>query len=136
MILAVCALMLITDPSVRSAIFSVLTLSAAVAVAIGTRINRPERPLIWYLIALALLMNAIAEALWYFYDFVLETQPFPSLADAFYLGAYPLLAAGLMILIGERERRPDKAALVDAAILAIATGLLAWVLVISPHSED
>ena len=39
----------------------------------------------------------IAEQIWQMYDHVWEGDPFPSEADIFYLGAYPLMAAFLFL---------------------------------------
>lgn len=134
--LALLWLILAHSNSVRAAIFVAIAASAPAAVLIGIRANRPERPLIWHLIALGLAVNAVAETLWYFYDFVLDVEPFPSPADVFYLSAYPLLAAGLICLIKERPTQNNRAAFIDAAIVAIAAGLLVWILVMSPYARD
>lgn len=129
-------LILTPSTSMRAVIFVVIAASAPVAVLVGVRINQPETPLIWRLIGVGLLLNAVGEALWYFYEFVLDTEPFPSLADAFYLGAYPPLAAGLICLMKTHSTANNRAALIDAAIVSVAVGLLTWVLVMSPYSRD
>lgn len=135
-ILAILALILAPSTSVRAAVFVAIAASAPVAIMVGVRVNRPERPLIWHLIGLGLALNAVAEALWYLYEFVLDIEPFPSVADAFYLSTYPLLAAGLICLIKERATANNRAALIDAATVTIAAALLAWVLVMSPYARD
>src|SRR5262249_50685534 len=56
--------------------------------------------------------------------------PVPSAADVLYLAGYPLLAAGLAVLIlrfGAIERR---AGLIDAALFTVAFALAQWVFVI------
>jgi hypothetical protein len=53
-----------------------------------------SRPLIF--LTLGLLMWAIGEWLWVYYDFIKEVSPYPSVADLFYLLAYPLIIAGLV----------------------------------------
>ena len=42
-------------------------------------------------------------------DVVLHQSPFPSVADGFYLAGYPVLAAGLLILIRGRISGRDRA---------------------------
>lgn len=142
-IFAVCALVLVPAPPVKAAIFVAIAVSSAVALVIGARINRPDHPVIWYLLAAGMTMNATAEVLWYVHDFVLNVEPFPSLADVFYLATYPLLAAGLVLLIRRRatgndidDNRGGRAALIDAAIVAIAGGQLAWIFLVTPHARN
>ena len=57
--------------------------------------------------------------------------PFPSVADAAYLGAVPLVVAGLAVLPG-RHAASRIASLLDGAILAAATLLISWVTVLGP----
>src|SRR5207247_1751427 len=58
---------------------------------------------------------------------------FPSIGDGFYLAVYPVLMAGLFVLIKRRNPRPDRTALIDALILTIGVGLLSWVFLIAPN---
>jgi diguanylate cyclase len=69
-------------------------------------------------------------------DSVLHQNPFPSLADAFYVGGYPVLAAGLLVLIRGRISGRDRAGLIDAAIIATGLGLLSWTFLIKPIAAD
>lgn len=48
------------------------------------------------LITIGLVSWLIGECLWVFYDFVLQIDPYPSLADFFYLAAYPFIVWGLI----------------------------------------
>ncbi|NBS42114.1 hypothetical protein EBS80_05685 [bacterium] len=50
-------------------------------------------------LALALLSYAVAEGLWVWYQSVLHVDPFPSLADLFYMLAYPLFFAAIVSAI-------------------------------------
>jgi len=38
----------------------------------------------------------IGEAVWLYYDYILLVSPYPSIADVFYIAAYPLFALGLI----------------------------------------
>ncbi|GAA4588088.1 diguanylate cyclase (GGDEF)-like protein [Actinoplanes octamycinicus] len=61
--------------------------------------------------------------------------PFPSLADAFYLGAYPMLLVALFRLT--RRRGPVWSGnLIDSAIVAISVGIAYWTFVIAPIVID
>lgn len=47
-------------------------------------------------LSLGILGFALGEILWTYYDLVLQTDPFPSIADVFYSLAYPFLFLGLV----------------------------------------
>jgi hypothetical protein len=67
------------------------------------RRHRPERPLTWYLFAVGLLSYVTADVIFYTYQDILQQEIFPSVADVFYLAAYPFLMAGLLLI---RSRTP------------------------------
>jgi diguanylate cyclase len=52
-----------------------------------------SRPFVF--LALGLLLWGLGEVLWVYYEFILRETPYPSLADSFYLLAYPSLFWGL-----------------------------------------
>jgi signal transduction histidine kinase len=54
-------------------------------------------------------------------------------ADAFYLAFYPLLAAGLLLLVRGRAPGRDWASLIDATIITTGLGMLSWVYLIGPN---
>ena len=65
---------------------------------------------------------------------MLEVEPpYPSVADAFYLACYALLAGGLLLLVRERAPGRDVASLIDATIITTGVGLLSWVFLIGPN---
>jgi diguanylate cyclase (GGDEF)-like protein len=69
------------------------------------------------------------------YQYVLHQEPYPSLADVFYLSAYPMLVTGLVLLVRDRRGR-DLVGLLDAAIVATGLGLVFWVFVLHPVATD
>jgi hypothetical protein len=69
-------------------------------------------------------------------DLVLHQSPFPSVADGFYLGGYPVLAMGLLVLIRGRISGRDRAGLIDVAIIATGLGLLSWIFLMKPIAAD
>jgi diguanylate cyclase (GGDEF)-like protein len=97
----------------------------------GVRLHRPARPALWYCFVAGQFMSAIGDVIWNVYVYVFHQQPFPSLADVFYLGSYPLLVTGLVLLARERRDR-DLRAVLDAAIVATGFGLVFWVFVLHP----
>jgi len=62
--------------------------------------------------------------------------PFPSLADAVYLLAYPVMAVGLLRLVRARTGGSDRGNLVDASIVTVSAGVLSWVFLMAPQAAD
>ena len=116
--------------------FNVVVLAAGVAMVAGVRRHRPARPLPWYLLIAGSGATILGDGLWTVYTEVLHAEPFPSLADGFYLAAYPFLAAGLLLLIRGRSPQGDWTSLLDATIIATGFGLLVWVFVYVPYVRD
>jgi hypothetical protein len=56
-----------------------------------------------------------------------QENPFPSLADVFFLAMYPLCAAALAMFIRSRTPDADRASLIDALIVTVGMGLLSWI---------
>jgi diguanylate cyclase (GGDEF)-like protein/PAS domain S-box-containing protein len=111
-----------------------LGLSAVVATVVGIRRNRPSQPAAWYLLAAAELCFITGDTLYnVFTDVLHQDNPFPSLADVFYLLTYPLFAAGLFVLIRARSTTRDRASLLDALTITTGLGLLSWVYLIVPY---
>jgi len=109
-----------------------LVAGAAVAAGIRSHRPRPRRP--WLLIAAGLGVIAVGEVAWTVWiDLKGSDGVRFSGAEFFYLAGYLLLAAGFLLVtrpVGE----PDLPALIDAAIVAVAVGVVAWVFLISPFS--
>jgi len=112
-------------------IYGLIGFSSAAAILAGVRMNRPTHPGAWYLFAAGTATWAVGDGLYSWYSDVALTSPFPSLADVFYLAAYPLLAAGLLVL-GRRAGALGPTGLDETAIVTLGLGLLAWVFLIAP----
>jgi signal transduction histidine kinase len=107
-------------------LYDVIGVGSAVAIVWGVRLNRPGYPLPWLLFAAGNLFFAVADIIFNH----LVNPPVPSVADWFYLGGYPLLAAGLVLLLvhaGGHRRIP---AIGEAAIVTFAFALFQWVWVV------
>jgi len=127
------------DPGLEAILSSAwMILLSLLTAALGVYIAISKASLIsvrrtWLLIGLAALSNAIAEGLWMYYESILHVDPFPSLADLFYLLFYPLMLAGILslpFLPVEHERR----ALIglDMSILMVLGGLFLWYFILAP----
>ena len=111
-------------------VFSLIGLSAAAAIVVGALRNRPRQLLPWLLFAAAQVSFVAGDLLYYAFHY-----DFPSLGDVFYLAVYPLLVAGLLILIRARSAGRDRGSLLDASVITVGLGLLAWVFLIEPYTE-
>ena len=115
-------------------VFNLIGLSAVVAILVGAMRYPRGRRLPWYLFALAQALFVLGDVLAYNYQRFFETAlPFPSVADAFYLGFYVPLIAGLLLLI--RERR-DRGSLIDAMTITVAAAALSWTYLMAPYAHD
>ncbi len=119
----------------RDAVYVLAVTGALLSLAVtALRAPGPHR-LPWSFLAAGVAALWAGEVLWTWYS-ALGVDPFPSLADAFYLGAYPLLATALA-LWARRSGPVDRApSVLDAGIVTVATGLLAWVLFVAPTVSD
>jgi diguanylate cyclase (GGDEF)-like protein/PAS domain S-box-containing protein len=125
-----------TYPSLRLVFWSAIGFSSSAAVLYGVFRNRPRRRLPWVLVSLALLVFTVGDAIWIVLTQLMhEDNPFPSIADVFYLAMYPLLVAGLLLLPRSSTGR-DRAGILDALVLTAGLGLLSWIFLINPYLRD
>ncbi|GAA2390381.1 putative bifunctional diguanylate cyclase/phosphodiesterase [Dactylosporangium salmoneum] len=108
-------------------------LGAVIMVLLGVRRNRPPSRRMWYWFATGLGVWVLGDASYGVSMHHTGTVPFPSPADAFYLGAYPPLVAGMWLLLRAQGR--DRAGVIDACITASGGGLLFWVFVMRPIAD-
>lgn len=86
----------------------------------------------WLLIGLASLCNCLAEILWYYYTRK-GIDPFPSLADVFYLLFYPLLLAGVLSLPYLPSKNQHRMMIwLDMSIVMVVGGMLIWTYILGP----
>jgi signal transduction histidine kinase len=117
-------------------VFNGIGLSAVVAIVVGVRVHRPRASAAWYLIALGQALFVTADVLGYNYTrFFGRPLPFPSIADVLYLGTFPALVAGL-VLLTKHNRGGDRASLIDSVIIATGLGLLSWVFLMAPYADN
>ncbi|MEA2486885.1 MAG: hypothetical protein QOF16_539 [Actinomycetota bacterium] len=117
--------------------FNGIGLSAVVAILVGVRLHRPSNPTPWYLFAGGLALFIAGDVIAYNYErFAGGPLPFPSIADVPYLGFFPVVVVGILLLIRQRNRGRDRASLIDSLIIATGLGLLSWVFLVAPYAHD
>ena len=115
-------------------LINTLGLSGVLAIIVGIRMHRPRARAAWWLFAAGQFLFFSGDLYTYSYPKLFGADVgFPSLGDALYLAVYPLLMAGLFVLVRRRNPRRDRSALIDALILTIGVGLFSWVFLIAPN---
>lgn len=93
----------------------------------------------WLVIGLAMFFNSLGEISWSYFDWIGQ-DPFPSLADIFYLSSYPTMLAGILLLPFEHRNRVERfSKLLEIGIISLSGGLMMWNYLIGPLiglSED
>jgi diguanylate cyclase (GGDEF)-like protein/PAS domain S-box-containing protein len=123
-------------PEYQSVLWTSLGLSSVVATVVGVHRHRPRTPAAWYLLAAALLCFIAGDTSYNILTGILhQDDPFPSVADLFYLLTYPLFAAGIFLIIRARSAHRDLPSLIDAVIVTTGLGLLSWVYLVVPNFQ-
>lgn len=87
----------------------------------------------WLFITLAFSFYAVGDILWAILELGFHQNPFPSVADVFYLTFYPLFALGIYYLPRfSFTRRENLKIFLDMGIIIITVGLLFWTFLIVP----
>lgn len=87
----------------------------------------PERRGDWWFVPVGCVLLFAGDVIWDIYEFALDQpSPLPSIADLFYLGAYPLFLAGLIGLVRRRTDTDLFNTALDVGTLGLAVGLLVW----------
>ena len=102
-----------------------------VAVLGSLRLNRPARPMAWALFALGMLAVTIGDVCFWFLLTPDETAT-TSMADAFYLAEYPLLIAGVLLLVRDGAGR---ATILDTLIVTTAALMVVLEFLVQPSLD-
>jgi diguanylate cyclase (GGDEF)-like protein/PAS domain S-box-containing protein len=116
-------------------LWGALGLGSAAAVVVGIIRNQPTRRSAWVFVALGVAAFAMGDISYdVLTEFLHERNPFPSIADVFYLATYLLLSTGLILMVRSRRRRDgDSGAALDALIFTSGLGALSWIYLIQPY---
>jgi signal transduction histidine kinase len=86
----------------------------------------------WWLIGLSAAAMGLGDAIWMWYQVVMNVEsPFPSVADFAYLASVPLLAAGVLAFpVAPSERAARLRTLMDGVLIAGSLLLISWATVL------
>jgi signal transduction histidine kinase len=130
--LALCLVyFLVPRGNTQSVIYDLIGVGSAVAIGCSVFLNRPEYRLPWFLFAVGNLFFAVADIIFN----IIVNPPVPSVADWFYLGGYPVLTCGLVLIVVRAGGHHRLAALDEAAIVTIAFALFQFVWLIDTIAD-
>jgi signal transduction histidine kinase len=124
-------------PDVQSVFYVVIGFSSVLAIYVGTVRNLPRgERLAWHLFAVGLLCQVAGDAIFAVYEVSLNREPpSPSIADAFYLAGYPLLALGVLLVLRRLGGQTSRAAILDTLVIFSGVALVQWVFFIDPYNH-
>jgi len=134
--------LLAEDPQLRTVVSDAagplidLSISLILFWAAGkTRARSKTLALAWNIFAFSMLLSTLGGIAWFILEVVLKVEPFPSIADVFYLAYYPVFLTGVFLLL---ERRATIGEFVtrglDLLIVLGAAVLGFWNFLIEPAS--
>jgi two-component system cell cycle response regulator len=121
---------LLHGPAFGKAAYWVVVIGASLLTLVRARSLRGREGLAWGLIGLGSLLWASADVYWTLVLADNAVIPVPSVADAGYLALYPLVFAGLCLLLQERVDGAPRALWVDGLTAALAAGALSAAIVL------
>ena len=115
---------------------SIFATIAAWGIAFNSMFNARLRRA-WFILGLALLAQTLGDSLWFYLEVILGQQPFPSLADAFYIAFYPLALVGLLSLPSAPLKSSERVrVLLDLAVIMITAWMAIWFFIVSPTAAQ
>ena len=118
-------------------VYSVIGIASVVLILVGVRIQRPDDPAAWYLVAAAGALFALGDLIGDWYSDILHVDtPVPSVADVAYLCAYPFLFLGVIRLCRDPERRSIREDAADAGVIALACLAVSWHFLLDPYAHQ
>ncbi|WP_106319163.1 putative bifunctional diguanylate cyclase/phosphodiesterase [Actinoplanes italicus] len=130
-----CYYLLPADTVVSLAAYNTIGLLSALAVLAGVRWHRPGRAVAWVLFSTGLILSVCGDVAWWYLKNILHVEPYPSVADVFYLVSYLPLIGGLLLLL-RWWRGGESGGLIDASMAAVGLSLVLWVFVLHPVASD
>lgn len=131
------ALYFLLHGDAQSIFYEAIGFSGVVAIYVGTVRNLPAGGrLPWHLFSFGLMGQVAGDAVFTVYELQLNREPpTPSVADAFYLGGYLLLAAGVFLIVRRQGSQTSRTALLDTVVIFAGVALVQWVFFIDPYTH-
>jgi hypothetical protein len=104
--------------------------------AVGAWRHRHRLGLVGALLVAGLLSWFIGNVGWTLNVLVFHIDPYPSWADVCFLLVYPALMTAAMLMVRRREVRRDMAALIDATIVTVGVGVVAYAFLLVDAAKD
>jgi len=114
-------------------LYCLLSVSAAVAIAVGVIRFRPDKRAPWLLLLLSQAVYAAGDITFYIRHDLLKLTAYPSISDVLYVLHYPVLVICLVWMIRSRSRGRDLLALIDTGVVVTVAALFSWIFVIAPQ---
>jgi hypothetical protein len=112
---------------------TLVPVAVAVVCWLASRRNAGQARRAWLLLGGASLSWGVGQGIWTLYEVVLHRQPFPSLADPFYLGLVPLAAAALLAFPSSPQSLATRVrTLIDGLIMWGSLLFVSWALLLGP----
>lgn len=111
---------------------SLLASIVAWRVAAQTSFSAPLRRA-WLILGISFFMFLIGNLIWAYLELILQVEPFPSLADVFYLAFYPLGLWGLLCMPSAPQNRRERLTLwLDLLCVLTAAAMFVGYFIIVP----
>ena len=120
------------DSYARAVMYIVIEAVTVILVFAAIRFRRPARPLAWALFGAGMLAVTIGDTILLWLQQVENVSPATSPADFFWLAEYPLLIAGMLLLV---RGRPDRATVLDTLIVTTAAFLVVFEFLVQPSLD-
>jgi class 3 adenylate cyclase len=91
----------------------------------------------WFILGLAMAFQTLGDTTWFHLEVIRQEEPFPSIADAFFLTFYPLVLLGLLSLPSAPLKPTERLRVwLDLAIIMITAWMAIWFFIISPTAAQ
>jgi class 3 adenylate cyclase len=115
---------------------SLLALIVAWRIAFNATLDSKLRRA-WFILGLAMLAQTLGDTIWFYIEVILGQQPFPSVADFFFIAFYPLALLGLLSLPSAPLRPTERWRIgLDLAVVMITAWMAIWFFIISPTAAQ
>lgn len=124
----------LTNDTGRELLQFVFGLSTTIVALATARRSSSRQRTTWYLFAASILCFFLGNTILGIYQGILHlTVPFPSIADIFFVSAYPFIFLALRSMFAIDERNGASADILDSAVVALGALAILWPTLIAPY---